>query len=200
MRESDELKVSNPKKTSQSGFLESPLTWMRTRKVRPYVRNKDVLDFGCGQHLETLRQLRPIARNVAGFDILFNNVRPQVTSDGISVYGQLEDIRNKFDVITALACFEHIEQCELPLILAELKRFVSPYGHIIGTVPRPPAKPVLEFLSYRLGIIDASQIRDHKIYYNRHELEKTALKGGWKMIHYKHFQLGMNSFFILQPV
>lgn len=196
---SQPLVLSNPKGTSQSALLEGLLTWMRTRKARPFVRGKRLLDFGCGSHLKTLRSLKNDALFVAGYDILFQNLPPQVSSDGITVYGNLDQIMEPFDVITSLACFEHIEPSFLPAVLRQLKGILAVDGTIIGTVPRPPAKPVLEFLSYRLGLIDPSQILDHKIYYSEESLQEVASEAGFELVRYSCFQLRMNSFFVLKP-
>lgn len=197
---SKSLELSNPKGTSQSAFLEGTLTRMRTRQVRPHIHNKRILDFGCGEHLTTLRNLRTNALDVAGYDILFQGLPPQLSYDGIPIYGNLDQIKEKFDVVTALACFEHIESDQLPAILEQLQSILSSNGIIIGTVPRPPAKPVLEFLSYRLGLIDPSQILDHKVYYNEKRLRKVAEEGGFELIRYSCFQFWMNSFFVLKPI
>lgn len=196
---SQPLELSNPKGTSQSAFLEGFLTRMRTLKVRPYTQNRRVLDFGCGEHLTTLRSLRQEALDVAGYDILFQGLPPQESFDGIPVYGNLDQIKEKFDVVTALACFEHIEEEHLPAILRQLAEILTPNGIIIGTVPRPPAKPVLEFLSQRLGLIDPSQILDHKVYYDAKRLRKVVEQSGLELAHYSCFQFRMNSFFVLKP-
>jgi SAM-dependent methyltransferase len=194
-----ELELLNPKKTSQQGLLERPLTWLRTRKVRGYVQGKKILDFGCGAHLTTLRSFRAVAKGLAGFDVLFQGLPPQVSPDGIPVYGDLDQIEGSFDVVTALACFEHIDQAQLPLILQKLRIVLSEQGLIVGTVPRPPSRPVLEFLSYKLGLIDPTQIADHKVYYDQRLLQETAAQGGFSLHSYQIFQLGFNSLFVLRP-
>lgn len=185
--------------TSQNALLERPLTWMRTRKILPFVSGKKVLDFGCGDHMTTLRSLHDNLELAAGYDIKFSGSKPYTTADGIKVYGAIDDIKEKFDVILSLACFEHIYPEQLPPILHELKNRLSNGGMIAGTVPTPPARPVLEFLSYKLGLIDPSQIRDHKVYYSKKRLKEVVNKAGWELVSYRRFQLGMNSFFTLRP-
>ena len=56
----------------------------------------------------------------------------------------------------------------------------------------------LEFLSYKLRLIDPSQIKDHEVYYNKTMLENALQGTGWKLDFYKRFQFGMNSFFQLK--
>src|SRR4029079_4754423 len=70
-----------------------------------------------------------------------------------------------FDVITMLAVLEHLND---PLrVLAEIRRVLSPRGTLILTVPSHAAKPVLEFLAYRLHLVSHAEIADHKRYYGR---------------------------------
>ncbi|MEN9835176.1 MAG: hypothetical protein RL011_1369 [Pseudomonadota bacterium] len=195
---SDSLVTVNPKGTSQKGLLESILANVRTRKILPYTRDKHVLDFGCGEHLWTLRKLRGQARSLTGYDILYSGLNPQVTNDGITVYGLLEQVKGPIDCIVSLACFEHLEPENLRQVFQKLAACSLPHAKIVGTVPRPPAKPVLEFLSYNLGLIDASQIADHKVYYDLDLLREAGKKGGWEIELYKTFQFGMNSFFVMR--
>lgn len=193
------LRIRNPKQTSQEGLLERLLTRLRTRQIRPHLRGATVLDFGCGEHLGTLRNLGHHFPTRLGYDILFQGLPPQQTSEGIRVFGDLADIDTPVDCITALAVFEHLHPGELVEVLRELARLTAPGGRIVGTVPRPPSRPVLEFLSYRLRLIDPSQIRDHKVYYDREALRQRVREGGWELVEYRTFQLGLNSLFVLEP-
>ena len=193
----NKIQSTNPKKTSQNGFLEPILTKLRTKKIEDYTKNKIVLDFGCGEKLSTLRHILPRVKEAHGYDILYSGLPVQKTEDNISVYGNLSQIESKIEIITSLACFEHLEQDELKIILKDLSKVCTDKAQIIGTVPRPPAKPVLEFLSYRLKLIDPKQIKDHKIYYNKSTLEKILRGTPWTLTKYETFQLNMNSFFVL---
>ena len=185
------------KATTQKALLEKPLSWLRCLKVRKYCVGKSVLDFGCGAGLTNLLALRGQAAHLAGLDQLFFGTPPRTNADGIAIYGSYDELpQSAFDVITALAVFEHIEPAELPLVLTNLKRSLKKGGLVVGTVPTPRGQPVLEFLSYKLGLIDESQIRDHKKYYNREELADQFASAGFKLVDYKTFQAGMNSFFV----
>lgn len=193
------LLINPAHKTTQSALLEKPLTWFRTRKVAPYVQGRSVLDFGCGRHFRTLRMLLPQVKEAAGFDLAFLHQPQQQTHEGITVYGDLNQIQRSYDVILALACFEHIAAEELVSTLRTLKRLAHPATLIVGTAPTPSAKPVLEFLSYRLGLIDETQIRDHKVYYDEATLRPTVEAAGWQLAQYEKFQVGFNGFFVLKP-
>ena len=190
--------ISNPKSTTQSALLEGLLTFWRTKKIRKYISGKVVLDFGCGEHLQTLRSIRSDIKKGLGCDILFGGMPPQVTEEKFKLFGSLAEIDEKIDCIISLACFEHMESNELVTILQDLRRITEKNGYIVGTVPTPPAKPILEFLSYRLRLIDSTQIRDHKVYYDKQLLSETVALSGWKVKEYRRFQFGLNSFFKLE--
>ncbi len=191
------------KTTTQRAPLELLLTWLRTRKILPYVEAGVVLDFGCGAHLRTLRAVGNNASQRFGIDSWYKDQQPTTVADGITVVGSFTDLRTvlskknlKLNRILSLACFEHIETVDLIGILKELAAVATDDALLIGTVPTPAAKPVLEFLSYRLGLIDRTQIEDHKVYYNQDTL-RSAFKGtGWEMTDYRTFQFGWNSFFV----
>lgn len=192
------------KETTQKAPLERLLTQLRTRKIVPYVHAKAVLDFGCGRHLTTLRALQGRATARYGIDSAFVKIKSHKTSDGIGVVGSFDDLRvmlktdnESIQCILSLACFEHLEPENCRHVLKELAAVAADDAILVGTVPTPPAKPVLEFLSYRLGLIDRSQIEDHKIYYDQKTLSDMITGTGWKMAEYRKFQFGMNSFFRL---
>lgn len=192
---------ASPRRTTQKALLEPLLAKLRSAKAKPWVAGHVVLDFGCGADCWNLRSLDGLAARRIGFDLLFSGQSPKTCADGILVIGSLADaVGLGIDRVTSLACFEHIDPDELPAILSEIAAITTPDAVIFGTVPTPLAKPVLEFLSYKLGIVDESQIRDHKIYYDRERLTAVVARGGWKLSRYRRFQLGMNSWFTLTKV
>ena len=187
------------RQTSQVGLLEGFLTKLRTRKTMPFLINRVVLDFGCGNHFYTLRSLGPQSPKKFGFDHRFSGEVPFLVDEQILIVGSLSDLPLRIiDRIVALACFEHIEPPQLVSILGQLSHISTPDAEIVGTMPTPAARPILEFLSFRLGVIDPSQIQDHKIYYELPHFQKIVGDGGWKLVEYQKFQFGWNSFFRLQ--
>ena len=75
---------------------------------------------------------------------------------------------SSFDFITMLAVLEHLDNPEA--ILHECARILRPGGGLLLTVPSWYAKPVLEFLAFKLRVVNPDEIRDHKRYFNREEL------------------------------
>lgn len=193
------------KNTTQKAPLERILTHLRTRKIMPYVRGAIVLDFGCGAYLHTLRTIADSAAARYGIDSLYVGTKSHKTTDGIGVAGSFDDLRdmlkvddNKLTCILSLACFEHMEMDDCRWVLRQLHDLSDKDATLVGTVPTPPAKPVLEFLSYRLRLIDRTQIEDHKVYYDRDNFKLMLQGTGWELSDYYRFQLGMNSFFKLK--
>lgn len=193
------------KTTTQHAPLEKFLTVLRTKKILPYVHDACVLDFGCGAHLKTLRTIGSRARARYGIDSVFKGKSAHKTADGITIAGSFSDLQtqlraNKDEIscVVSLACFEHLETHEFPSLLKELHDISRNDAVLVGTVPTPLGKPVLEFLSYKLKLIDPSQIEDHKVYYDRVTLTKALQGTGWELSEYRTFQFGMNSFFVFK--
>jgi SAM-dependent methyltransferase len=184
--------------TTQQAPLERLLANARSKKVIPYIRNKNVLDFGCGIKAWNANAIYKHCKSIIGVEE--NYSRPQLVGK-VNVYPSLGHIsdQHKFDVILALAVFEHIDPFILIEILNSMSTICASNAILVGTVPTPQARPILEFISYRLRLIDESQIRDHKVYYDVFWLSAIVEKTAWKLSSYNRFQLGMNSHFILKP-
>ncbi|WP_394952362.1 methyltransferase domain-containing protein [uncultured Helicobacter sp.] len=104
-----------------------------------------------------------------------------------------------FEIVTMLAVIEHLSA---PIaMLREIERVLVPNGILLLTAPSHAAKPVLEFLSYRLHLIDEREIRDHKRYYNKRDfIESLAQVPHLKLLKHRYFQCGMNNFLKAQKV
>lgn len=74
------------------------------------------------------------------------------------------------DIVTALAVIEHLHEHEV--FVKEIFRVLKPGGICILTTPSPRAKPILEFLAYRLKLISEQDIRDNKHYFDKNELHQ----------------------------
>jgi hypothetical protein len=180
--------------TTQDAPLEQFLSRQRTRRVRSLVAGHVVLDFGCGANAWAARNLQALCKRIDGLEPTL----PAGFVHGIQVVPALEQLQQRdYEVVIALAVFEHLHPHTLQQVLHNLHNITTANAVIAGTVPTPLARPVLELLSYRLGLIDPSQIRDHKVYYDDLWLAETLKRTTWQLQHYQLFQFGMNSFFIL---
>ena len=184
------------KTTTQDAPLERLLAFFRSQRIGQLVRDKLVLDFGCGTKAWTAKRMRKIAGLVHGVDASL--LVPAQTMGDINLYQSIDLLpRNDYEIITALAVFEHIPPFELLKILDKLALYSVPEAQIFGTVPTPKARPVLELLSFQFGLIDPSQIRDHWVYYDDLWLGEILALSPWKIASYKKFQFGLNSQFVL---
>jgi len=126
-----------------------------------------VVDFGCGDGA-FLRSIAHRIRKGIGVD------RKTPPSDDKVTFLQVNDDNaialpaGGVDVVTALAVLEHLE-CPGAFV-SEANRILKDGGILILTTPSPAAKPLLEFLAFRLGIISKNDIADHKKYYSHSEL------------------------------
>jgi ubiquinone/menaquinone biosynthesis C-methylase UbiE len=150
--------------------------------------NSVVVDVGCGDG----SFLRSIAHRIKkGFGV----DRKTPPSDDQIIFLQINNDSTialpdgSADAVTALAVLEHMENpgpC-----FSEAFRILKVGGVLILTTPSPAAKPVLEFLAFRLGIISKNDIADHKKYFSHSEL--TSVLSGFSTVRISSFQCGLNT-------
>jgi 2-polyprenyl-3-methyl-5-hydroxy-6-metoxy-1,4-benzoquinol methylase len=95
-----------------------------------------------------------------------------------------------------LAVLEHLERPEA--ILRQIHRVLRPDGQLVLTVPSKAAQPILEFLAFRLGVVNRAEIADHKAYYDRISLARILGESGFKVLEHHYFQLWMNNFCVAE--
>jgi len=184
------------KSTTQDAPLEWLLAVSRASRLHKHVSDKKVLDFGCGRYAWAARSIQKVARLVHGVDASLPC--DQLKIDHVLLYQSMQQLPlEDYEVISALAVFEHIPPFDLVNILHDLAHISSPNAILVGTVPTPLSRPLLEFLSFKLSLIDASQIADHWVYYDDLWLKEIIALTPWIVTSYKLFQFGLNSEFIL---
>ena len=188
--------IKNKPPTRQDAPLERILSYFRYKRTIKYINNKKVLDFGCG-----LKNWN--SEFIGRYPKLLHGLDRSLPSTGrnhnvFEIFRDIQDLPfNDYEIVLSMAVFEHIDPFILIDILSELTDRTSKNAIIFGTTPTPLARPVLEFLSYKLKLIDESQIRDHEIYYDDFWFNKVLSKTDWTLSYYKTFQFGLNSEFIL---
>lgn len=171
----------------------------RVRKVRRQIgpRRERIVDLGCGRTAPLLRMLLTgrATRFAIGVDL---DPAPDQGTQGLRMLradlnAPLPIADASADVVLSLAVLEHLLE---PLLhLQEIHRILKPAGVLLLTTPSPRGKPVLEFLAYRLGLIDRREIEDHKTYFDTRMLREILSRAGFEPQNTEAttFQFGMNN-------
>ncbi|GIK52744.1 MAG: class I SAM-dependent methyltransferase [Planctomycetaceae bacterium] len=178
----------------KGALLEPLLANLRLRRISRQVPHGAVVaDFGSGPEAANLRRMSARISRGIGIDLTadkaeFGNVTviPGDLCEGVP----LDD--SSMDCVISLAVIEHVDSPAK--MLAQAFRVLKPGGLLLMTNPTPRAKPVLEFLSFKLGIVSKDQIIDHKQYIGRREMEGLLAAAGFIHVRCRTFQLGMNLF------
>lgn len=177
-------------------ILESVLRGMRLRQVLPVIHAHPecrLLDVGCGWEARLLRAVEPHVREAVGIDFKAPRLEgPKLRTVTMTLEERLPFDDGAFDVVTALAVLEHLSHPAA--MVGEIARVLRPGGQLVLTVPSHAAKPVLEFLAYRLHVVSEAEIRDHRSYYGRKSLQALFAPTSLRIDRHKYFQLGMNNY------
>ncbi|PLX27402.1 hypothetical protein C0583_03760 [Candidatus Parcubacteria bacterium] len=180
--------------------LDKFISYLRLIKIKKYIKkNSSICDFGCGNG-DLLVKLHEefdfkLAIGVDAFASLSEHKKIKFIKKDISDTG-LED--EEYDTLLMLALIEHIDLNKVDKVLSEAYRIIKPGGKIILTTPTPIAKPVLEFMAFKLKIISSDEIKDHKHYYSLGELSNLLIKRNFKKVSTKHFQFRMNALYVFE--
>lgn len=177
-------------------LLESFLHSYRSKKILPYIpRAARVLDLGCGYRGTLLRSISSRIDTGVGIDLDVEQLN--MPANIRLIRGRLgeKDLPfrdNSFNLVNASALLEHLDDPEA--VLSEAYRVLGNQGTLLITVPSIFAKPVLEFLSFRMGLISRQEVADHKRYYTKGSLVEALAAVGFRceVIKCGYFQLGFN--------
>ncbi|MCW5199156.1 class I SAM-dependent methyltransferase [Desulfobulbus sp. F1] len=182
-------------------IFEPVLRKIRIGKVIDEIKNIprcNLLDIGCGFNYSFLSEVEQYIEHGTGIDFKVNEIYSEKIS---TIKMLLDETLNfsdcSFDAVTMLAVLEHIDK---PIhIFSEIYRVLKPGGKLILTVPGKKAKPLLEFLAFKIGIVSRAEIEDHKKYYDLEEISQLVLNiNEFEIIKHEHFQFGMNNFCVIK--
>lgn len=181
---------------SREPFFEPIFRRMRIAKIVSYIPAGAILaDVGCGPHGRLLYDVENIISAGYGFDNLVEDRQTEkIKLKRLNLDKEpipLED--GSIDAAASLAVLEHLDN---PLhVLKEIRRILKPGGVLLLTTPTPAAKPVLEFLAYRVGLVSRREIDEHKHYFCRKELTDILADAGFNPAGIKAevFQFGFNN-------
>jgi SAM-dependent methyltransferase len=182
-------------------FMEPILRKMRIGMVTDEVRknpNCILLDVGCGFNHKFLSSVEPYIAHGIGVDFKVATMsHGKIRTIQTTLNNILPFENDFFDIVTMLAVLEHLEKPKE--IVSEIARVLKTGGLFVLTVPGKRAEPILNFLAFKLGIINKKEIADHKKYYDLSDIEEIV-----KDVHkleikkHKYFQFGMNNFCIIR--
>lgn len=164
-----------------------------SRHIRPASR---VLDFGCGHQAMFLQAVQhQIAHGIGlDYDSESGPIGPNLEIRKFHFQGRLDFPDHSFEQVSLLAVLEHIPLELVDALFEEFHRVLVPGGQVLLTTPTPAAKPVLEFLAFKLHVISAPEIADHRHYYSQADLQSLATRRGFQCSLYRKFLFGFNGF------
>jgi|ETN02SMinimDraft_4_1059925.scaffolds.fasta_scaffold77749_2 2-polyprenyl-3-methyl-5-hydroxy-6-metoxy-1,4-benzoquinol methylase len=182
--------------------LDKLIAKLRQREMKKNIslKNKNILDFGCGSNFKKLISVYKDCQSITaidrtGSDFKIKNFYFYNYQDDLNIL-EKKIMRQKFDVVILGAVIEHLDKPEL--VLNILKKRLSDDGIIFLTAPSWASKPILEFLGYKLNIINADLVREHKRYYDLDEYKKLSKLIKMDIKKFYFFQLGLNTVCILR--
>ncbi|HJY98762.1 MAG TPA: class I SAM-dependent methyltransferase [Patescibacteria group bacterium] len=176
-------------------FLEYLLSVLRFKKVEQYIpKNSIIADLGCGYQGNFLRHVSSKIKLGIGYDVSVSkkNLPKNVTLISTNLNKKPNAKNNYYDCVAALAVLEHVENPE-PFI-NNARTILKNGGRLIITTPHKKAKPILEFLSLKLGLISKEEILDHKNYFDETTLRRLLDSQRFKNIKIGTFEWGLNLF------
>jgi 2-polyprenyl-3-methyl-5-hydroxy-6-metoxy-1,4-benzoquinol methylase len=178
--------------------LDRVLQRWRIAKAAPYVpHGARVLDVGCADGA----LFRVLARRVAGGigidpDLSIDKSPP---SSVRFVRGHFpEDLHTdeRFDVITILAVFEHLDEAAQRRAAAACAALLRPGGRVVLTVPEPVVDRIVHVLA-RFGLLAGMALHEHHGFEARVTPERFA-STDFVLERHDRFQLGVNNLFVLR--
>jgi len=177
----------------REAFLERFLSEMRFRQAIKYIKYGQVVaDLGCGFHGNFLRRVEGKIKLGIGYDVSVSNssLPKNITLKKIDLNKNIVIKKNYFDLVIALAVLEHIDNPEH--FLKQIKLMLKKGGKVIITTPHKKGKNILEFISFKLGLVSRQEIMDHKNYFDETSLKNVFKKAGLIKIKIDTFELGLN--------
>ncbi|MGN0324934.1 MAG: class I SAM-dependent methyltransferase [Lachnospiraceae bacterium] len=191
--------VKSPDFDDNWPLFEKVLAYLRYLQIRKYIVGEPkykCVDIGCGFNGRFLFSIADRIKCGYGFDLRANEIeKGNIKLVNNSKFdGKIPLKDETVDRVFMLAVLEH-----LPVengLVKESIRILKKDGLLVLTTPTPMAKPVLEFLSYKLHIISEESIREHQHYYSKQELIGRLKQEGFQVDKYTYFQFGFNQMII----
>lgn len=188
---------------SQEPFLEPIFRTLRFGVARRDLQRlcqpqTQILDFGCGPETQLLKYLTdqklPFQQYVGYDPVVPITSRETSKARFETVYNRLS--KNHFDVVTMFAVLEHLPYPNFEY--QQVAKLLKPGGVLLLTTPARRAKPVLEFLSFQLGIVSRREIEEHTHYFSASEIRQAMGSTGLTPLKELSFELGFNTYAVFK--
>ncbi len=154
----------------------------RFKTFKNFIKNKSVLDFGCGAG-GFLKHAKTTASRIQGVE-LESRLKAHFKKERIPLATKLETLKQTFDVITLFHVLEHVPD---PIsLLTNLSKKLTKTGSIIVEVPN--ANDALLSLYNSKEFSRFTYWSCHLFYFSSLTLEKIAKKSGLKVNYIKQVQ------------
>lgn len=183
-------------------ILDQLIAYLRNKELlkNNRIKGKKIIDFGCGSNFLDIKKRYKEAQKVVLIDRWgenFTEKKVKFINYKDSFCNIDNELKNeKFDIIILSAVIEHLDKPEH--VIMHMKKFLNNDGYFFLTAPSVRGKWLIEFLAFKLGIINANLVREHKRYYNKKEYELLSTKSSCHLIKFYYFELGMNTAAILK--
>lgn len=181
-------------------LLDKFIRWWRFKKIITHIpKNSIVCDIGCGKDHYFLKKISNLIKYGIGFDKEVENYKDsKLELKNLEISKNIPLENESCDAVTMMAVLEHLFYPQE--ILNESFRILKNGGKLILTTPRPISKPILEFLAFKISLIDKKEIADHKNYFSPKDIKKLLLGAGFKeeKIKIYFFEFFLNSLTIVQ--
>jgi SAM-dependent methyltransferase len=175
--------------------------WLSARQIRRWVRSfegKRIADIGCGYHASFVRTVLGEVAGATLVDVALAEDlmrHPKVQA----LQGALPDAlcpvpSDSLHVVMAISVIEHV--WDPRATLAEIHRVLAPGGTCLINVPSWRGKRFLELSAFKLGFSPASEMEDHKMYYDVRDLWPLLVQAGFQPSRIRCFthKFGLNTF------
>lgn len=192
----------NKYKNRKEPILEPLFRWLRFHVAKKFLdsfltEKTNILDFGCGPESMFYKYITNENfkfNKYVGFDLL---ARKEIDTSKKLISRDFDKVKDsRFHLLSMFAVLEHLDYPDFDFSF--VTKLVLPGGYLLLTTPTKISKPVLEFLSYKLGIVSRREIEEHKHYFNIKEIVELFSKYGFQKVDAKVFELGMNNYVLLK--
>lgn len=148
----------------------------RSCLIKPYVKQKTILDFGCGAG-GFLRKIRGDALKVTGVE-LSGESYSRLNAEGIHVVKNIEDIDEEYDIITSFHVIEHINEPDNWIEL--IKKNIKKGGLFFCETPNADDALLSKYNCQAFA--DFTYWSNHVYLYNSSSLETLLKRHGFKLL------------------